>query len=191
MPNDFGVLVEDATDADALRVIIQRHLGTGTKVKALSGKGCARLRAKAEPWLKQLAHLGFKRAILLHDLDRNPSNSGLNDIHKLSSELQAISVPTGIERLICIPIEEMEAWFWADEAVVKVVGRGEGKAHPTPHNIVSPKEELVRLSRAANGKPRYSTIDNASLASKLDFSLCSKKCESFRVLLSFLDQAKG
>lgn len=185
----FGVLVEDATDGDALRVIIQRRLGLGVKVKAHSGKGCARLRAKAEPWLRQLALCGFERVILLHDLDRNPENNALRDIVKLTEELSSIVVPAGIVRLICIPVEEMEAWFWSDESVVKIVGRGTGTAHPSPHNIASPKEELMRLSRASNGTPRYSTIDNANLAKTLNFEICAGRCESFRQLVGFLDAA--
>lgn len=187
MSPKFGLLVEDSTDADALKVIIRRRIGTSVKIKAHSGKGCARLKTKAEPWLKQLALGGYHRVILLHDLDRNPETNGLRDLPALQLELSSIAVPQGISRLICIPVEEMEAWFWSDENVVRIVARGGGKAHPSPHNIASPKEALIRLSRAGNGKPRYSTLDNANLAAKLNFEVCASRCESFKGLLAFLD----
>lgn len=36
----------------------------------------------------------------------------MNDEARLTRELTAIPVPRGLERLICIPVEEVEAWFF-------------------------------------------------------------------------------
>jgi Domain of unknown function (DUF4276) len=97
-------------------------------------------------------------------------------------------VPSNLERLVCIPVEELEAWFWSDPAVVREVGRGRGDAHSSPHLIKRPKEALARLSIGANRKPRYSTNDNAKLAEKLDLALCAKRCSSFRALNDFIER---
>jgi Domain of unknown function (DUF4276) len=124
--------------------------------------------------------------VLLHDLDRNSKNGELNDEPSLRHELEAIAVPRSLSRLVCIPVEELEAWFWADPKVVEKVGRGKGKAHATPHSIKRPKEALMRLSSGENRKNRYTTNDNKRLAELLDLQLCAKRCASFRTLAEFI-----
>jgi hypothetical protein len=182
----FGILAEDATDSAVVRTIIRRCLHAGVPVKPHDGKGCARLRKKAERWMRQLANEGFRNVILVHDLDRDPETGALNHEAGLRHELERIEPPPGVERLICIPVEELEAWFWADPDVINQVGRGSGKPATSPHLVQRPKEALMRLSRAANGKPRYSTEDNASLAEVLNLELCAERCPSFRKLLDFI-----
>lgn len=127
---------------------------------------------------------GCVAAIIVHDLDRNPANNTLNDEAKLRSALEAIEVPRGLERIVCIPVEELEAWFWADPDVLALVGNGSAAA--SPHLIKQPKERLIALSRGANQKPRYSTNDNERLATKLNLGLCATRCPSFRAMRDFV-----
>lgn len=152
-------------------------------------RGCSRIKAKAARVISDLIKQNdVSDIIVVHDLDRDATTNQLNDEGALRKQLSECC-ETGtlaIGRLICIPIEELEAWFWADPAVVNKVGRGKGKAHPQPHLICKPKESLQRLSRGANAKPRYTTQDNAELAEILDLELCKKRCPSFRSLIDFL-----
>lgn len=185
----IGVLAEDATDCAALAMLICRIAPRASiGIERYAGKGCSHLRRKAEAHLKDAARRGCSAAIILHDLDRNPSNNELNDEGVLRQRLEALPVPKDLQRLVCIPVEELEAWFWADPAVIREVGRGDGKALPSPHLLKRPKEELIRLSIGANRKPRYSTNDNAKLAEKLDLALCAKRCTSFRSLHDFIER---
>lgn len=187
-----GVLAEDATDCAALGVLIRRIARQSSDapvgISEYKGKGCSRLRRKAEANIRDLARQGCNGVVLLHDLDRDPANGELNNEASLRRELEAIAIPAGVQRLVCVPVEEIEAWFWSDPAVVQEVGRGQGQAHPSPHSIRSPKEALMRLSIGANRKPRYSTIDNARLASKLDLELCAQRCPSFHSLKTFVTE---
>ena len=136
----FGILAEDQTDCDALGVLVRRIAGelfdAQVSIRRRSGKGCAKVRKKAEAWMKELAREECQAVILVHDLDRSPMNV-LNDEEALRQRLAQIEVPEGVERLICIPIEELVAWFWSDPEVVRIVGRGTGDAHPEPHRIAS------------------------------------------------------
>jgi hypothetical protein len=189
----IGVLAEDATDCAAIATLIRRIAPEASigieRYAGKGGKGCSHLRRKAEARLKDAARRGCAAAIVLHDLDRNPSNGELNDEGALRQQkLEALAVPAGLQRLVCIPVEELEAWFWADPAVVREVGRGRGEAHPTPHSSKRPKEALARLSIGANRKPRYSTNDNAKLAERLDLALCARRCSSFRALNDFIER---
>lgn len=186
----IGVLTEDETDSAAVGVLIRRiakeSSALSVGVTPRHGKGCSHLRRKAEANLKDLARQGCAGVVLLHDLDRNPSNGELNDERELRGRLDALAVPSGLQRLVCIPVEELEAWFWSDPAVVREVGRGHGEGHASPHTIKKPKEALMRLSHGANRKPRYSTNDNAQLANKLDLELCARRCPSFHSLREFV-----
>jgi hypothetical protein len=190
MSRRFGIIVEDQTDGEVIRVVIRRRVGSEVSVKIRSQKGCSKIKTKAARVISDLVRQeNISDIIIVHDLDRNPVTNQLNDEGKLRKQLSDCC-ETGnaaIRRLICIPIEELEAWLWADPAVVKKVGRGRGEGHPKPHLIARPKESLQRLSRGANAKPRYSTQDNGELAESLDLDLCAKRCPSFRALIAFLE----
>jgi hypothetical protein len=181
----FVVLAEDETDAEAIRRIVRRRLQNPT-IRKFAGKGCARLRRKAEAWLSTVAGDGYDRAILIHDLDRDPQNHALNDPKALREQLNAIRCPAGITKLICIPVEELEAWFWSDSAVLAEIAGKPMAALASPHKLSKPKEKLSELSRGENRKPRYSTQDNARLAEMLDLELCASRCDSMRLLLQFI-----
>lgn len=156
--------------------------------------GCSQILRKAAAWMKNLAKSGCGHIVIVHDLDRDPLSKQLRDLAKLRTSLESIAYPSGVERIVVIPVEEIEAWFWADDKIVKREGRGQGKAVASPETLRQPKEQLSRLSRNAGNKPRYSTNDNPSLAQELDLALCAERCRSFAELYSFLaslDNAPG
>ena len=178
----IGVLAEDGTDCATLEVLIKRMLGArvgaGIGIKKLSGKGCAQLRGKAKAWLGELDRAKCTAAILLHDLDQRTED-------ELRKQLQTIPVPGGMRLLICIPIEELEAWFWSDpEIVFKITGSR--KTISAPERIRSPKEEFMRQSRLLHQKSRYQTNMNPELARDLDLNLCAQRCRAFRELRDFV-----
>ena len=186
----IGILAEDQTDCDTVGTLVRRLVAEADRppvgLKKIGYKGCAKLRNKAAADMKLLARDGYGAVVVVHDLDRSPDNGMLNDERALRERLVAIEVPNGIERLVCIPVEELEAWFWSDPAIVREVGRGRGRDHAEPHRIPKPKEALQNLSRGANAKPRYSTVDNATLAGRLDMGLCAARCPAFRELRDFV-----
>ncbi len=189
---EFGVLAEDDNDCKVIRVVVRRifekcGVDQGRwRLHARAGKGCAKLRRKTAGWLVELADKGCTAAIIVHDLDRNPFNGSLNDEAVLERELSAIPVPRGLKRLICIPVEEIEAWFFSSEkALERACGKPQ-KAHLSPHLIVRPKERLIEMSRGTNKKPRYSENDNSKLAEDLDLAECTRRCPAFGALHAFL-----
>ena len=183
----IALIAEDDTDCDTVQKIVHRVLGANIGTKKWASKGCSTLKRKLAPKLTAMLNTGCNAFIIVHDLDRNPQNNSLNDEARLRETLEAdASKVQGINRHICIPVEELEAWFWSDPDVVKHVGRGKGEAKANPHLIIQPKEELIRLSKSENRKPRYSTNTNVELAEMLNLDLCSERCPSFKDLLSFL-----
>ncbi len=183
----FGVIAEDDSDFRVARVIIHRLGGERLTIRRRVTNGCSKLDQKLGIWQSQLVDEGCNALIVLRDLDRNVLNS-LNDEGALRRRLEQAEVPTGVSRLICIPIEELEAWFWSDPKVVQTVGRGQGKASASPHRIARPKEELIRLSMKASGRPLHSSNDNEKLAQILDLDLCAQRCVSFRNFRNFVQE---
>ncbi len=131
----FGIMGEDKTDVLTLEVILRRLIPREVAIKGRhppkGAAGCAALRKAAKTYMKDLKASGCTAMILLHDLDLNSANNELNDEARLRARLAAIPVPSGIERLICIPVEELEAWFWADKNVLDRVGPVRRRPHRT------------------------------------------------------------
>lgn len=188
----IALLAEDDTDCDTIRKILHRVLGDSTKTKKWAAKGCGELRRKLPAKLTAMSKEGCTTFIVIHDLDLNPDNGSLNDEVKLRETLEKkASHLKDVRKHICIPVEEMEAWFWSDPDVVRYIGRGKGEAKKNPHQLRKPKEELIKLSCGENRKPRYSTNMNVELAAMLDLELCSDRCPSFKNLLNFLHSLDG
>lgn len=124
----IGLITEDETDANAVGILIRRITQTANKsfpgLNKYWGKGCARIRKKAEAKMLEMVNSGCQAVVIVHDLDRNPQNQQLNDPIALRNELASIAVPKGLERHVCIPVEELEAWFWADETTIKLATNG-------------------------------------------------------------------
>ena len=183
----IALIAEDNTDCEAIRIIVHRVLGAEVTTKKWASKGCSSLTKKLRAKLKLLSTEGCNIFIVVHDLDRNPQNGSLNKEQALRSKLEELSSEIeSLKKHICIPIEELEAWFWSDPEVIKYLGGEKGKAHPNPHEIKSPKEKLIELSVGENRKPRYSTNMNVELAERLNLNICSDRCASFKNLLNFL-----
>ncbi len=186
----IALIAEDDTDCDTIRKIVHRVLGKQTKTKKWSSGGCSKLRRKLAANLTTLSKAGCNAFIIVHDLDRNPENDSLNDEGKLRKTLEANSSDI-TNKCICIPIEEIEAWFWSDQEVVHHIGQGKGNAKANPHLISQPKEKLIELSKGENRKPRYSTNMNVELAEMLDLEICADRCPSFKGLVEFLQSLQN
>jgi hypothetical protein len=184
----IGVIAEDDTDCMTLDILIRRLLPNHRPgIPRRARNGCGQLDRKASAWFREMARDGCQAVIHLRDLDRDPANNQINNEAMLRNRLIAIPIPSELRRLICIPIEELEAWFWADTALIREIGDGRGKASSRPDLIQKPKEALVRLSRDKETKKAlYSTNDNPDLAKKLDLNRCAACCPAFRELRDFV-----
>jgi hypothetical protein len=188
----IALIAEDDTDCDTVRKIVHRVLGTHISTKKWAAKGCSTLKRKLSAKLELMSNEGCNTFVIIHDLDRNPQNNCLNNEGTLRNKLEtASSIIQANNKHICIPIEELEAWFWSDPKVVQYIGQGKGKAHLNPNLIMQPKEQLKALSIGGNKKPRYSTNMNVYLADILDLNLCSARCPSFHSLLDFLQSLRS
>jgi Domain of unknown function (DUF4276) len=114
---------------------------------------------------------GCDKIVVVRDQDRDAEAD-------IRAALESQGKPP-LPAIVCIPVEELEAWFLCDPVVLHAVSGRKTKGHSNPHLVSDPKGELIRMSRDAQRRPRYSTNDNAQLAQLLNIDLCRKTCPSF------------
>jgi len=173
----IGIIAEDESDYISIRVLIQRIVNNENIVmKKFVGKGCGKIKRKCNAWANQFKEKGCSVLLLIHDLDSN-------NIDDLRAKLNQALSPSPIEKhLICIPIQELEAWFLSDPDAIK---KGMNlKKMPNvkgnPEYINSPKEHLERvIDIASSGEKIYiHTKHNEKIAKLISFHK-AKKCKSF------------
>ena len=179
-----GIIAEDNSDVDAARVMIRRIAETNRiDVKKFVGRGCGKIMKKCNAWASILKTKGCKYLILIHDLDRN-------DLAVLMQSIEDAVSPCPIDPyLICVPIEEMEAWWLADPQAIKTALKLDKapKVIGLPQSIPSPKEKLgVLVNRCSKSRKLYlNTKHNAAIAEVLDFSK-AMGCNSFTPFFKFV-----
>lgn len=184
-PLRVGIIAEDNSDVDAAKILIRRIADKNNiGVKRFVGKGCGRIKRKCSSWARTLKSKGCKYLILIHDLDRN-------DLRALTTNLEAAISPSPITPyLICIPVEEMEAWWLADPLAIRKALNLDvtPKVKGQPQNIFSPKEHIGALVKKCSKKKMYlNTKHNEKIAQHLNLNK-AKNCDSFMPLFAFVTE---
>lgn len=185
----IGILAEDRSDADALKVIVRRLSSTpNVTVKAKGFSGCGELCRKAGAYLNDFETQGITRVVICHDADGPDPGPALAKVHE---GLRQRGVALGGSRRIIVPVQELEAWIIADEAAIAaVIPLLRIRPVARPETQGSPKEWLIGESSRGRSRPLYvPTTYNARVAEHLDFAKVSAKCPSFNPLMTFVNEA--
>jgi hypothetical protein len=180
-----GLIAEDYSDVETAQVLIRRIVARRISFKHFVGQGCGKIKHKCYGWACDLKKRGCNYLIILHDLDRR-------NLCDLKKELEkAIAGCPIAERLLCIPIEELEAWLLSDpKAIAAAIGL---KKYPRIRNnvesISSPKEFLQRLVKkeSRDQKIYLHTKHNAQVAAHLDLAR-ARMCSSFVPFFEFVSE---
>lgn len=183
----IGILAEDRSDADTLKVIVRR-LSTvqNVRVVAKGFGGCGELCRKAGAFLKDFESQGITKVVICHDAD-GPDPAAAEA--KVRQALARRRVTLGHSGKIIVPVQELEAWLIADEvAIATAIPSFRLRAVMQPERQSSPKEWLINESMRGRSRPLYvPTMFNPRVAAFLDFQKLSAKCPSFRPLREFVD----
>lgn len=181
----IGIIVEDTSDFESFKALIQRITNKNNiKFRKAVSNGCGKLRRKASSYAFNLYQKGCNMIIIAHDLDRNDYNTLMRDLeHKLSCS------PANFN-FVCIPIEEIEAWFLSDTDNLKSTFSlsSAPKIKGNPETIASPKEKLEEIIKiySQNTKIYLNTKHNKILAENVSLNLLNQKCTSFKKLNDFI-----
>lgn len=181
----IGIIVEDNSDFLAIKELIKRiSKKDNLTFKKFVGNGCGRIKSKCLAWSENLHRRGCNMLLLIHDLDRKT----LNDLNsELKKELDDSPITN---KLICIPVEELEAWLLSDPKTLKDIFKLKRlpKIGNKPELISSPKEKLGEFIYACSDKKvRFlHTKHNQVIASKIPIELIDKKCPSFKPFNKFI-----
>lgn len=185
----IGVIAEDNSDVDCIKHLVRKiRSDSNFGFKKFVGQGCGKISRKANAWAKVLKTQGCSSLILIHDLDRNSKID-------LMGKLQSAINPSPIDNhLICIPVEEMEAWFLSDEDAFKSVFSITKKCNlpKKPESVQSPKEYIGDIVRKmTDSKVDYlNTKHNEKISEVISVDKIAEKCESFNELMQFVKKIK-
>lgn len=180
--NSIGLIVEDQSDFDTMKVLLNRMLSRPVSIKQGGRpRGSGRLRGRAHRYAHELAEKNCQVLIVVHDRDRE-------DQANLYARLkEKVADWPGGHSYICIPVEEIEAWLISDASALKTSFNLQKapKEIARPETIASPKEHLKALIKN-EGKVYLSGAHNPRLATHLNLDLVASKCPSFLGLRSFV-----
>lgn len=185
----IGIIAEDSSDIDSVAVLIKRiTLNDSLSFKSRKGDGCGKIKRKALNWSKELKIQGCDMLVLLHDLDRNKFNELYTE---LNEKLKNCPI---LDKIICIPIEEIEAWFLSDPTGIKNTFnlKKTPKFDGNPEEINDPKSKLKnQISLCSERSVEYlNTKHNKQLSEKVSIDILRSRCSSFNNLYEFLKQYK-
>ncbi len=187
----YGVIGEDQSDVDTLKVLIRR-LANNTKLPVLSKGygGCGEMLRKGASQLRLFSKKGAVRFVVCYDADRkSPAERQQEAKKKIWNK--ALEAGISGECCIVVPVQELEAWILADlSSVTNVIKSWSPKDMASPELINDPKERLERLSKE-HQKPRYiHAVHNPKIALHLNLQKVIGKCASFAPLAEFVQNCK-
>jgi hypothetical protein len=183
-----GIIAEDNSDFETIKTIINKFTKKNLSYKKNIGHGCGKIKRKCKDYVDDLEKRNCDLVLLFHDLDRNDYKT-LND--SLHDKIKDCNIS---QKFICIPVEEIEAWFLSDVNAIKNTFKIKRQINikGKPETIPSPKEFLQALIYKNSNKTIVfnNAKHNNKIAENLDLNLVSKSCPSFNKLEEFLRSFK-
>lgn len=181
----FGIVAEDASDAETLKQLVKRAVGENQKIHTIGCGGCGSLCRKGSRHLKNFQRLGVTRFIVCHDADGDEQKA----MEIREKVLAQVIRPSGCQPACAlVPVQELEAWMIADhEAIAAVIPSFQLQEVARPELQANPKGWLENASRVKSARPLYRhATHNPRVAEHIRISVLYQKCPSARVLFDFL-----
>jgi hypothetical protein len=181
----IGIIAEDESDIKTIKILIERIKNRKFPVSSKIGHGCGKLMRKCGEWADMLYADDCKVLIVVHDSDGNSAKSIHNAIH---TKIKSCSID---KVLICIPIQEIEAWLLGDPSAIKKAFKLStiSVIRKNPESIDSPKETLEKIVRMSskNSRQYIHTDHNHKIALLINIDEVKRKCSSFNKFFEFIE----
>lgn len=181
----IGIIAEDNSDIESIKVLINKITGRNVACKSCVGRGSSKIYRKCKSWADLLYGKGCRFLIVVRDSD----GSDPSQIHvKLSQALKGCRLLENT--VICIPVQELEAWLMADPIAIKKAMnlKKPPNIKSSVELINSPKEHLGRVIKTVSkGSILYvNTIHNQKIAEQISIQKILSSCPSFKTLHDFI-----
>lgn len=147
-----AIIAEDNSDVDAIKIFVQRiSRVSNISFRKKVGHGGGKVISKCLAWSNDLYSLGCDLLIVVHDQDSFEFTELQRTIEN------RLSASCFRNRIICIPTQELEAWFLGDPQSIKSFFKLKRlpKIAGHPESINSPKEFLrEQVKRHSDGSAR-------------------------------------
>ena len=180
---DIGIIAEEKNDLEVLYALTCKLVRKESFSfnKKFFGHGCGKIRCKCSAWADNLSTRGCPLLVVIHDLDK--SNE-----HELRNQLfDRVKHVKFKDRLILIPVNEIEAWLLTDANALKKVFRLSKlpKLPPNPEKLNDPKKTILEIVQKFDRKQYVNTIHNKKIAEAISISKL-KGSKSFLPYINFI-----
>jgi hypothetical protein len=174
----YGIVIEGFYDEVAITEMVRRLSPMGTEIVSRVCGGKKRLMQKFPDYLESFRYQNqgshVDKAIVIRDADcKDPE--GLKG--EMESKIEGRNYP--FEVRLNIVVQELEAWFLADEeAISRITGREAHCPNQRPESILNPKDTLVRILSEA--RVPYTAAVAQNIAKEADLEKIGSRCPRFK-----------
>ena len=172
----IGLIVEGGRDHLILSSLAQRIAAPIEFAPPLVYRGKKNLRTRLAGFLKAFQFEVQQGTLPVLHRDSNGQEPAL-----VEQELRTFCPP---EVSLVIPVQETEAWLFADPSLMKKHFAGCAPPGAMPETIATPKEERRRV--ASQARVALTEDRLGSLLAELDLGLLEQRCPSFRKFADLL-----
>lgn len=177
------MIAEEQNDIDVLYAFTCKLISESSfSFSKFIGHGCGKLRRKCRAWSHVLFQRGCSHLVVIHDLDTNDEGCLRQE---LEDSIEGINF---IDRVILIPVYEIEAWLLSDPLAIKDTFSMSKlpRISKHPETIRNPKEYLRDIVWKYCKKYYINTIHNKKIAEEIRIERLSVCC-SFAAYPEFLN----
>lgn len=173
----FGLVVEGNYDEAALKEFVQKCASSDVDIMCRRCGNAPQLMKRFPGFLEEFRHgkegSDVDKAMVVRDADRkNPAEL----IGRMQSKISNRNYRFPVKLLVIV--EELEAWFLADEAAISAVTGRKPRVTRNPENLSNPKERLRKLLSDAN--IGYTHEIARKLAAGARVEVLTARCPSFK-----------
>jgi hypothetical protein len=176
----IGIIAEDKTDYDAIKVIINKISNKPLDTVGAYGSGKTSIIHDKKKFSDKLFNFNCDKVIIIRDSDGKNEEEIIKEIKSAYDDTRISS-----KYYTCLAVEELETWFLADLSCIRslynIPSNSKRMPTSTTDELHSPKEILkAYVEKWSKGKDTHLQSDGARLANLINIDVAMSNSISFR-----------